>query len=97
MNLKWMCRILDRDIPDRRFLSGKGRDIPDRRFLDDKDGGEKYMAGMQESKISLLMDYTDRPGSVADPWYTRDFETTYRDVVEGCEGLLKYLKRRGKC
>ena len=85
-----MCRILDRVIPDRRFLNGMGGIIPDRRFLNG-------MAGMQESKISLLMDYTDRPGSVADPWYTRDFETTYRDVVEGCEGLLKYLKRRGKC
>ena len=44
-----------------------------------------------DPKISLLMDYTDNPRSVADPWYTRDFETTYRDIVEGCEGLLAYL------
>ena len=44
-----------------------------------------------ERKISLLMDYTHRPGDVADPWYTGDFEATWRDVSEGCRGLLKTL------
>ena len=43
----------------------------------------------KDHKISLLMDYTNRPGEVADPWYTGDFEATWRDVLEGCEGLLK--------
>ena len=47
--------------------------------------------GDHEGKIHLLMDYTDRPGDVADPWYTRDFETTWRDVEDGCRGLLMYL------
>ena len=42
-----------------------------------------------EHKISLLMDYSNRPGEVADPWYTGDFEATWQDVLEGCEGLLK--------
>ena len=42
-------------------------------------------------KVRLLMDYTGRPGDVADPWYTRDFEATWRDVEEGCRGLLKAL------
>lgn len=42
-------------------------------------------------KMHLLMDFTDRPGEVADPWYTDDFNTTWRDVEEGCKGLLKYL------
>jgi protein-tyrosine phosphatase len=42
-----------------------------------------------EHKIRLLMDYTDRPGEVADPWYTGNFEATWQDVLEGCEGLLK--------
>lgn len=41
-----------------------------------------------EHKISLLMDHTRRPGDVADPWYTGDFEATWRDVFEGCRGLL---------
>lgn len=43
-------------------------------------------------KIHLLMDYTDRPGDVADPWYTRDFEATWQDVEEGCRGLLAHLR-----
>ena len=47
-----------------------------------------------EQKISLLMDYTHRPGDVADPWYTGDFETTWQDVSEGCQGLLTYLMER---
>ena len=42
-------------------------------------------------KLHLLMDYTDRPGDVADPWYTGNFEATWRDVLEGCQGLFKEL------
>ena len=44
-----------------------------------------------DGKISLLLDYTDRPGPIADPWYTGDFDATYRDVLEGCQGLLNKL------
>ena len=44
-----------------------------------------------EGKISLLMDFTRRPGDVADPWYTGDFEATWRDVLEGCQGILQRL------
>lgn len=48
-------------------------------------------------RLHLLMDYTDHPGDVADPWYTDDFETTWRDVLEGCQGLLERLRpREGK-
>ena len=42
-------------------------------------------------KMHLLMDYTDHPGDVADPWYTEDFETTWKDVLAGCQGLLESL------
>ena len=42
-------------------------------------------------KLHLLMDYTDHSGDVADPWYTEDFESTWRDVLEGCQGLLREL------
>ena len=42
-------------------------------------------------KLHLLLDYTDRPGEVADPWYTGDFEATWADVLEGCQGLLHRL------
>lgn len=44
-----------------------------------------------EGKVHLLMDYTSRPGEVADPWYTGNFDATWRDVLEGCEGLLENL------
>ena len=44
-----------------------------------------------EKKISLLLDYTDHPRDVADPWYTGDFEQTYEDVVAGCKGLLEEI------
>lgn len=53
----------------------------------------RICGGDPEGKIHLLMDYTDRPGQVADPWYTGDFETTYQDVLEGCQGLLEELKK----
>lgn len=47
--------------------------------------------GDPEGKIRMLMDYTNRPGDVADPWYTGNFEATWRDVLEGCEALLSQL------
>ena len=50
-----------------------------------------------QKKISLLLDYTDHPRDVADPWYTGDFDKTYEDVQAGCKGLLEYiLKRTGE-
>ena len=52
----------------------------------------RICGGDPEGKISLLLDHTDRPGNVADPWYTRDFEATWRDVLEGCGRLLEELK-----
>ena len=45
--------------------------------------------GDPEGKICRLLDFTSRPGDVADPWYTGDFETTWRDVLEGCQAILK--------
>ena len=51
----------------------------------------RICGGDPEDKLRLLMEYTDRPGDVADPWYTGDFETTWQDVQEGCRGLIKDL------
>ena len=53
----------------------------------------RICGGDSAGKMRLLMDYTDRPGDVADPWYTDDFETTWRDVLEGCRGLLAVCKK----
>ena len=51
--------------------------------------------GDDEGKILRLMDYTDRPRDISDPWYTGDFDTTYADVKEGCEALIDSLYREG--
>ena len=51
----------------------------------------------KEGKVSMLLDYTSRPGaSIADPWYTGNFDITYNDIVEGCEGFLNYLQEKGE-
>lgn len=42
-----------------------------------------------EGKIQLLMTYTGISRDVADPWYTGDFETTFQDVLAGCEAILR--------
>ena len=44
-----------------------------------------------ENKVVKLLDLTDRGGDVADPWYTGNFEITYRDVCDGCEALISRL------
>ena len=51
----------------------------------------KFVGSDPLGKVSLLMDHTDRPGDVADPWYTGDFETTWIDVNEGCARLFEKL------
>ena len=48
----------------------------------------------KEHKVSLLLDYTDHPRDVADPWYTGDFEKTYEDVTAGCRGLLAKITQK---
>ncbi len=51
----------------------------------------RICGGDYAGKLNLLLDFTNRPGDVADPWYTDDFEATWRDVSEGCQGLLDWL------
>ena len=52
---------------------------------------KRFWGGDPEDKIRMLLDYTERPGEVADPWYSGDFETTWRDVYAGCKGLLEEI------
>ncbi|MDY3281308.1 low molecular weight protein-tyrosine-phosphatase [Dysosmobacter sp.] len=51
----------------------------------------RICGGDPDGKLRLLLDFTDRPGQVADPWYTGDFDATWRDVEEGCRGLLEAI------
>ena len=52
----------------------------------------RICGGDSDGKIRLLLEFTGRSGEVADPWYTGDFEATWRDVLEGCSGLLSHLQ-----
>ncbi|MBQ8508436.1 MAG: low molecular weight phosphotyrosine protein phosphatase [Clostridia bacterium] len=51
----------------------------------------RILGGDPDGKIRRLMDYTDRGGDVADPWYSERFDIAYRDIRDGCEGLLDAL------
>ncbi len=44
-----------------------------------------------EGKVSLLLDYTDQPRDVSDPWYTRNFRTAEADILTGCAALLEHI------
>ncbi len=47
--------------------------------------------GDPDQKIYKMLDFTDRDGDVADPWYTGNFDATWRDVSEGCHGLFRSI------
>ena len=52
----------------------------------------QLVGGDPQHKVSLLMAHTGHPREVADPWFTGDFEATWRDVLEGCTALLEELR-----
>lgn len=51
----------------------------------------RILGGDPDGKVSRLLDFTDHPRDVADPWYTGDFDTAYDDVLEGCNALLDHI------
>lgn len=52
----------------------------------------KYISkGDPDHKIYALLDFTNRAGEIADPWYTGNFDETFDDILEGCQGLLKHI------
>ena len=52
---------------------------------------QRICGGDYGKKMHLLMEYTNHPGDVADPWYTRNFDETWRNVEDGCRGLLAFI------
>ena len=50
----------------------------------------------KENKIYKLLDFSSNPRDIADPWYTRNFDITYQDILEGLENFIKYLKENNK-
>lgn len=57
---------------------------------------QRILGGDPAQKIHLLLDYTVHPGEVADPWYTGNFDQTYRDIEAGCRGLIEEIKQKLK-
>lgn len=49
----------------------------------------RMLHGDPEGKCSLLLDWTRNPGSIEDPWYSGDFDTTFEEVSKGCKALMK--------
>ena len=49
-----------------------------------------------DKKIHLLLDFSNKPRDISDPWYTGDFDRAYDDITEGCESLLDYLKKENR-
>lgn len=56
---------------------------------------QRFSRPHNDVKMHRLLDFSDNPRDISDPWYTHDFEGTYRDVLEGCEGLIKWLQENG--
>lgn len=56
----------------------------------------RILGGDPQNKVSRLLDHSARPRDIDDPWYTGDFETAYREILEGCESLLDELLEAGK-
>jgi protein-tyrosine phosphatase len=48
--------------------------------------------GSNGGKIRRLLDFTDHPRDIADPWYTGDFDAAWTDIEEGCKALLQTLQ-----
>lgn len=56
----------------------------------------KEIVGEQNAaKVRMFLEFSPRPRPIADPWYTGNFDDTYRDIDEGCACLLAYLKESG--
>ena len=53
----------------------------------------RILGGDPEKKIYKLLSFAGSDRDISDPWYTGDFETTYRDVVEGCTAFLEFLRK----
>lgn len=44
-----------------------------------------------QKKVSRLLDFSSNPRDIADPWYTKNFDPTFADILEGCQQLLQHI------
>lgn len=57
----------------------------------------QILGGDSEGKVHKLLDYSEHPRNISDPWYTGRFADTYADIFEGCESFLTYLYKNHNC
>ena len=57
---------------------------------------DRIVSSDPEHKVYKLLDFSGNPRDIADPWFTGNFDRTYDDILEGCEGFLNYLIREGE-
>ncbi len=50
----------------------------------------------KDNKVFKLLDFTEKPRDITDPWYSRDFYSTYYDIIYGCEKFLEYIDNKSK-
>lgn len=53
----------------------------------------RMLNGDPKEKVYKFLTFAGKSSDIADPWYTGNFDETYRDVTEGCDGFLEYLKQ----
>ncbi len=53
---------------------------------------ERIIGDDTQGKVSRLLEFTGKPADIADPWYSGDFDTTYREILEGCQALLAHIQ-----
>ena len=62
-------------------------------------GLERIVGKDPDNKIFKMLDFFDdeslKGQDVADPWYTRDFNKSFEEIEKGCEGLLRFIRRKG--
>jgi len=56
----------------------------------------RIAGGDPQGKIYKLPSFAGLSKDIADPWYTGNFDETYRDVLEGCEAFIDYLIKNGE-
>ena len=83
---KYSVQLRREDYPNYDYFIGM--DARNRRDM------LRIFGGDPENKVHLLLDYTDHPHEIADPWYTRDFRKAEAEINEGCAALLRTLRAR---
>ena len=56
----------------------------------------KIVGSDPKKKVHRLLDFSENPRDIADPWYTGDFDRTYEDVLEGCKALLNHILKENQ-